>query len=80
MWLRGAPANVASSPTFRTGIGTALLEAAHDRPAGDVALWVLEGNEAALAFYRRHGYEVDGAKAHDATGVEQLRMTGRSPE
>jgi ribosomal protein S18 acetylase RimI-like enzyme len=67
-------------PRFRTGIGTALLQAAHDRLAGDVALWVLEGNEAALAFYRRHGYEVDGAKAHDATGVEQLRMTRRSPE
>jgi ribosomal protein S18 acetylase RimI-like enzyme len=66
---------------FRTGVGSALLDAAHDALRDDVALWVLDGNENALAFYRRHDYELDGARAaHDSTGVEQLRMTRRAPE
>ena len=47
---------------------------------GDSALWVLEGNDAAMAFYRRHGYEPDGARAPHRTGVEQLRMTREAPE
>ena len=66
---------------FRTGVGSALLAAAHEALQDDVALWVLDGNEKAMAFYRRHGYELDGARAaHDSTGVEQLRMTRTDPE
>jgi ribosomal protein S18 acetylase RimI-like enzyme len=70
-------------PRFRAGIGTALLSAAHER-LGDkpaVALWVLDGNHAARAFYERHGYEPDGAPTiHGATGAAQVRMTRRTPE
>jgi GNAT superfamily N-acetyltransferase len=66
---------------FRTGVGTALLNAAHERLEGDSALWVLEGNDGAMAFYRRHGYEADGARAlHEPSRVDQLRMTRRAPE
>ncbi|MGW5363260.1 N-acetyltransferase family protein [Actinopolymorpha pittospori] len=57
-----------------TGLANQLLTAA----LGDDAaayLWVVEGNERALAFYRRHRFVVDGAtKAHPGTGVNELRM------
>lgn len=44
-----------------------------DRPA---YLWVVEGNERAIAFYRRHGFELDGAtKDQDDEGNLDLRMT-----
>src|ERR1044072_478559 len=45
---------------FRRGIGSALIEAAHEQLNGDTALWVFEGNDRALAFYARHGYTRDG--------------------
>lgn len=45
------------------------------RPA---TLWVLEDNARAQAFYRRHGFEVEGARtAHDATGAPEIRMIRR---
>ncbi|GAA5017122.1 GNAT family N-acetyltransferase [Actinopolymorpha pittospori] len=56
-----------------TGLANQLLTAA----LGDAAayLWVVEGNERALAFYRRHRFAVDGAaKKHPGTGVNELRM------
>jgi ribosomal protein S18 acetylase RimI-like enzyme len=68
---------------FRTGVGSALLAAAHERLAEhpEVVLWVLDGNEAARAFYGRHGYEADNATAlHEATGAVQVRMARRTPE
>jgi ribosomal protein S18 acetylase RimI-like enzyme len=64
-------------PRFRTGIGTELLAAAHERMAHlpEVVLWVLEGNDAARAFYERHGYTADNATAlHEPTGALQVRM------
>ena len=46
-----------------TGVGQALLEAAiGDRPA---YLWALEDNPRAHAFYRRNGFELDGADQFD---------------
>ena len=40
-------------------------------------LWVIEGNERAVAFYRRHGFELDGV-VHDIEpgwpGGRQARM------
>jgi GNAT superfamily N-acetyltransferase len=61
---------------FRQGIGTQLLHAAHDQLDGDTALWVFEGNERALAFYARHGYQRDGAtNVHEPTGLTEVRMT-----
>jgi ribosomal protein S18 acetylase RimI-like enzyme len=42
------------------------------RPA---TLWVLEGNERAQAFYRRHGFVPEGAHAvYDSTGTPEIRM------
>jgi ribosomal protein S18 acetylase RimI-like enzyme len=70
-------------PRFRTGVGTALLAAAHERLARhpEIVLWVLDGNDAARAFYERHGYEADNATAlHEATGALQVRMARRRPE
>lgn len=38
-------------------------------------LWVLEGNERAIAFYRKHGFEFDGARKRDEElGVTDLQM------
>jgi GNAT superfamily N-acetyltransferase len=61
---------------FRQGIGTELLQAAHEALDGDTALWVFAGNERALAFYERHGYRPDGAThLHEPTGLTEVRMT-----
>jgi GNAT superfamily N-acetyltransferase len=66
---------------FRTGIGTRLLEAAHAQLGGSTALWVLEGNEPAFAFYARHGYARDGATTvHEPTGLTEVRMTRQTRE
>lgn len=56
-----------------TGLAAALLDhAIGDRPA---YLWVLDGNERALAFYRKHGFVDEGArKPEPSTGVEEIRM------
>lgn len=42
--------------------------------------WVIEGNERAIAFYRRHGFELDGAaRAIEPgwPGARQVRMVRR---
>ncbi|MFW6600179.1 N-acetyltransferase family protein [Propionibacteriaceae bacterium Y2011] len=56
-----------------TGIADRLLQVAvGDAPA---YLWVLDGNERAIAFYRRHGFELDGGrKTRDDLGVAEVRM------
>jgi GNAT superfamily N-acetyltransferase len=49
-----------------------LAQAIGDRPA---YLWVLEGNDRAIAFYRRHRFFDDGGrKAEPATGLAEIRM------
>ena len=66
---------------FRQGIGTALLNAAHEALGGSTALWVLEGNDAAFAFYARHGYTRDGATTiHEPTGLTEVRLTRQTRE
>lgn len=57
---------------WRTGAGSALLEACEDVSV----LWVLEGNARAQAFYRRHGFEADGgSQVLDIGGpVTEIRM------
>ena len=43
-----------------SGVGQRLLEAAiGDEPA---YLWIMEGNDRAEAFYRRNGFQRDGAE------------------
>lgn len=59
------------------GVAAALLGA--HLPAGATYLWVLDGNERAIGFYRKHGFELDGATkplldgANEKAGLE-LRM------
>jgi ribosomal protein S18 acetylase RimI-like enzyme len=57
-----------------SGVGHALLETAlGDRPA---YLWVAEGNERAMAFYRKHGFTDDGVLEHlPETGTREIRMS-----
>lgn len=57
-----------------SGLGQALLDAAvADRP---VSLWVLDDNPRAIAFYRRNGFEADGAEKLDEHfgSIREIRM------
>lgn len=60
---RGVIHNVYVRPSHRDeGVGAALLEAAEealaDRGAEVVSLEAMADNEAAIRFYRRHGYDI----------------------
>ena len=55
-----------------TGAGAALLDAVVD-PEESVALWVADPNPRAQAFYRKHGFVVDGAVQVEG-GVREIRM------
>lgn len=45
----------------------------------DATVWVVRGNTRAQAFYRRHGFSVEGAtKLHEGTGASEIRMVRRS--
>lgn len=65
----------ARSAYWGQGVGAALLQAA----VGDRAcyLWVLDGNDRAIAFYRRHGFVLDGGREDHPEGLH-LRMVRRS--
>ncbi|GGL25003.1 GNAT family N-acetyltransferase [Phycicoccus endophyticus] len=56
-----------------TGLGQELVEwAVGDRPA---ELWVAEGNDRAIAFYRRNGFALDGTRAASrGFPLTELRM------
>lgn len=54
-----------------SGAGDALLEAVLDSRES-AALWVLDQNHRAQAFYRRHGFVPDISEVAD--GVPELRM------
>ena len=56
-----------------TGLADDLMaQVVDDRPA---YLWVLEGNDRAIAFYRRHGFTDDGGRKPDPdTGMAEIRM------
>ncbi|TWP36571.1 GNAT family N-acetyltransferase [Leekyejoonella antrihumi] len=61
-----------------TGVATKLVDAALGEQAA--YLWVLEGNERAIAFYRKHDFALDGAtKWDDRFGVNELRMVRGKP-
>jgi GNAT superfamily N-acetyltransferase len=60
--------------TYGTGVGHALLDAAiGDAPA---YLWVLDGNDRAIAFYERQGFRFDGTTKPEDVGLER-RMVRR---
>jgi len=61
-----------------TGVADQLITAViAQRP---VTLWVLRDNARARAFYRRHGFGVEGAtKIHDGTGAPEIRMVRQMP-
>jgi ribosomal protein S18 acetylase RimI-like enzyme len=56
-----------------SGVADQLIAATvAERPA---TLWVLRDNPRADAFYRRHGFSVEGAsKIHEGSGATEIRM------
>jgi ribosomal protein S18 acetylase RimI-like enzyme len=70
-------------PYWRARIGTALLDASVGAlpPEGrwrQLTLWVLPGNERALAFYDRHGFAADGAsRREERSGKRVIRLRRR---
>ena len=56
-----------------TGLADQLFDAViGQRPA---TLWVVSDNARAHAFYRRHGFSVEGGtKVHESTGAPEIRM------
>ncbi|MGO1184281.1 MAG: GNAT family N-acetyltransferase [Micrococcaceae bacterium] len=69
-----------------TGVADALLRAAlgavdpRDSAAPDVVLTVLENNPRAIAFYRRHGFEIVGEPVEMTgpwAGLREIRMVRR---
>lgn len=60
------------------GVGHTLLDRVErelrDGGWGESYLWVLDGNDRAIRFYERHGWNADGSeKSVDARGARQLR-------
>lgn len=59
-----------------TGLGSRLMEVAVGKQPA--SLWVLDGNERAMAFYRHKGFVADGTVADDPFfDVAELRMVRR---
>jgi ribosomal protein S18 acetylase RimI-like enzyme len=68
------------------GLGRLLMDASLDRLADqgftEVSLWVLRGNERAIRFYERSGFQADGAeKVDDTRGfpLDELRYRRTLP-
>jgi ribosomal protein S18 acetylase RimI-like enzyme len=62
---------------LRRGHGTGLADDLMARAVGErpAYLWVLEGNDRAISFYRRHGFADEGGrKPEPDTGVAEIRM------
>lgn len=60
------------------GHGTGVAKALLDTAIGDRAayLWVVEGNDRARAFYRKHGFTDDGVRERlPETGTPEVRMS-----
>jgi GNAT superfamily N-acetyltransferase len=61
---------------WKTGLGGRLLDVAVGKEPA--FLWVFEGNERALRFYRRHGFEPDGVGKHDPYfDLHEIRLVRR---
>ena len=48
-----------------SGIAARLMNEVTGRPAGPMFLWVATRNARAIAFYRKHGLQLDGATRFD---------------
>lgn len=62
--------------------GSGVAQTLTDRglPTGPSYLWVLDGNDRPQAFYRKLGYELDGAtKVHEPTSAAEVRMVRPGP-
>jgi ribosomal protein S18 acetylase RimI-like enzyme len=73
-----APLELYAINVLRRAHGTGLADDLMAHVVGDRAayLWVLDGNDRALAFYRRHGFADDGGrKPEPDTGVVEIRMS-----
>ena len=55
-----------------TGVAQELLS--RELGPGPVYLWVVQGNDRAVAFYRKHGFEFDGGRREMDEGNVDLRM------
>jgi 2-(1,2-epoxy-1,2-dihydrophenyl)acetyl-CoA isomerase len=67
------------APWYGTGVADDLIRTALD-PTMPCSLWVFEENPRAQAFYRRHGFELDGTRRTEAfTSAMEVRMV-RSPD
>lgn len=60
-----------------TGLAAGLLRTAIGD--ADAYLWVIDGNARAIAFYRRHGFVLDGTSREGVVGVREVRMVRRTP-
>lgn len=59
---------------YGTGVGHALCEATIG--AQPAYLWVLHGNERAIAFYERQGFRFDGTTKPEDVGLERRMVRG----
>ena len=71
-WARQLYVLYVYAADYGTGAGPALLRAVVD-PEESVALWVADPNPRAQAFYRKHGFEADGAAQLEG-GLRVIRM------
>ncbi len=63
---------------YGTGVAQALMRAVLD-PTVVTSLWVFEENPRAQAFYRKHGFELDGVRrAERFTPTIEVRMIRRA--
>jgi ribosomal protein S18 acetylase RimI-like enzyme len=59
-----------------TGVADQLIVAVMAQRS--TTLWVVRDNPRAHAFYRRHGFSVEGGtKVHESTGAPEIRMISR---
>jgi ribosomal protein S18 acetylase RimI-like enzyme len=59
-----------------TGVADQLIDAVVGRRP--TTLWVVGDNARAQAFYRRHGFSVEGGtRFHESTGAPEIRMISR---
>ena len=69
---------------YGKGIGHDLMEHALQnlKEYKRIAVWVLEGNERAIRFYKKFGYDFDGKKLITTLGTEvtELRMILKPPQ